>query len=91
MNWMVLLRRIGATALFMIGVIGLLLPIVPGWIFIGVGLYILSIDSPGIEGRINALRTKYRHINNAMHGVENRFGKRPKIAHDDISLPRNDV
>ncbi len=74
MNWMVIVRRIGGTAAFMLGIISLVLPVLPGWLFIGVGLYILSKDSPGMQGRINVLRARYRHMHTLMNEVERRFG-----------------
>jgi uncharacterized membrane protein YbaN (DUF454 family) len=77
MNWMVLLRRIGGTAAFMLGIVSLVLPVLPGWLFIGIGLYILSKDSPGMQGRINVLRSRYRHVHTMMTEVERRFGHHP--------------
>ena len=54
-----LTRRIGGTILFTIGVISLLLPFVPGWLLIVLGLYTLSIDSPGLTDRLDALCARY--------------------------------
>jgi len=39
-----------------------LLPMVPGWLLIGLGLYLLSVDSPGMQHRIGAVRARYAFI-----------------------------
>ena len=91
MKWMILVRRIGATALFMLGVVGLILPVLPGIFFIAIGLYVLSIDSPGLESRINVLRGKYHHVHKTMNHVEARFGKRNDVILKDMPLERTEV
>ncbi len=48
------------------GAIGVALPIVPGWIFLGVGLYLYSIDSPKLQGKIHHYRSKHRTLDNAL-------------------------
>lgn len=54
-----LARRISGTILFIIGVFSLIIPIVPGWLLIVVGLYLLSVDSPGIQRRFALLCARY--------------------------------
>ena len=87
---MILVRRILAGAVFTLGITGLILPILPGLFFIVVGLYILSLDSPRIEKRINMLREKYHHVHKTMNHVETRFGKR-KVVSKDIPLEHTEV
>lgn len=70
------LRKIGGTMLFMLGIISLALPVLPGWIFIGVGLYILSLDSPGITHRVDRLRARYKFFDEVMIRVDRLFGKK---------------
>jgi hypothetical protein len=76
MRWGVIMRRTGGTAVFILGIVSLILPILPGWLFIGVGLYILAQDSPGMQERIASLRARYRHVDRVMDEVERRFGAR---------------
>jgi type II secretory pathway component PulF len=59
MSWLKLARRIGGIVLFASGVFSLLLPIVPGWLLIAVGLYLLSIDSPALQRRFIILCIRY--------------------------------
>lgn len=66
MNLMIILRRVLGTILFIVGVLGLLLPVLPGFLLIGVGLYFLSLDSPGMQLRINQLRREYKHFDMLM-------------------------
>lgn len=56
------LRKTVATGLFVFGVAALALPIIPGWALIGMGLYLLSIDSPSMQGSIARTRAKYRSL-----------------------------
>lgn len=56
------LRKTVATALFVFGTVALVMPLVPGWVLIGFGLYLLSIDSPEFQERIVRYRTKHRTL-----------------------------
>ena len=62
--------------LFMMGVFALVLPIIPGWLLIALGLYILSIDSPGLDRRLRVLRARFPRINHFIERHEARFSKR---------------
>lgn len=70
------LRRLGGTALFIIGVVALVLPLLPGFVFIALGLYVLSIDSPKIHEHTKRIRYRYKHIDTAMVHVERRLIRR---------------
>jgi len=59
MTWLTLARRIGGAVLFTAGAFSLVLPIVPGWLLIALGLYLLSIDSPGLQRRFSALCARF--------------------------------
>jgi len=74
MRFSVLLRRIGGTTLFMVGIVALILPVLPGWFFIAFGLYILSLDSPGMQNRLDALARRYPHVDRMLGMVEKRLG-----------------
>lgn len=83
----------------MLGIVSLVLPVLPGWLFIGIGLYVLSLDSPGMQGRIRALRVKYRRVDSVMKEVERRMGHTPVDAHAsekpqvtrDVTTPQSEV
>lgn len=99
MRWAILFRRVGGTAAFMLGIVSLVLPVLPGWLFIGIGLYILSLDSPGMQGRIRTLRARYKRIETLMSHVERRMGhkqspepstKTPPVTRD-VTTPQSEV
>jgi uncharacterized membrane protein YbaN (DUF454 family) len=83
MNLMILLRRTIGTISFMVGLIGIVLPVLPGVILIALGLYILSIDSPGLSLRLRQLRNRYRYFDIAMSHIEKRFGKIEHSTYND--------
>jgi uncharacterized membrane protein YbaN (DUF454 family) len=93
MRWSVLLRRIGGTAVFILGIVSLVLPVLPGWVLIGAGLYILSKDSPGMQGRIHALRARYHRVDRIMSEVERRFGHQEpkKPIGREVATPEREV
>ena len=53
-----LLRTIGGFLLVLVGVIGLILPILPGWIFLIPGLVILSERFPSLRRALEWARAK---------------------------------
>lgn len=72
-----IVRKATATTLFIFGIVGLALPILPGWVFIGIGLYILSIDSPYLREKIHHYRTKHRVLDHALiHSYDKLHAKR---------------
>jgi hypothetical protein len=72
------LRKTVATGLFIFGVVALALPLLPGWIMIGLGLYFLSIDSPVMQGHIARYRAKFRYLDHALRHSYDRFNQEPK-------------
>jgi uncharacterized membrane protein YbaN (DUF454 family) len=85
------LRRIGGTAVFILGIVALVLPVLPGWLLIGVGLFILSKDSPGMQDRIMALRRRYASVDKVMREVERRFGPREKTDVPEIVISEREI
>ncbi len=59
----------------MMGVFALVLPIIPGWLLIALGLYILSIDSPGLERRLRTLRARFPRIDRFLEKHDGRFSR----------------
>jgi len=60
------LKKVVAISLVCVGVVGVVLPVLPGPILIGVGLYLLSVDSPHVQGKIHAYRTKHKALDHAL-------------------------
>ncbi len=74
-------RVMAAIALIFLGIVGLLVPIMQGWLFIGLGIYVLSptkgktmIEKVRIKWSHakERIRTKLSHIGN----VVRRYGKK---------------
>lgn len=70
------LRKTVATGLFVFGVVGLALPLLPGWALIGVALFLLSIDSPVMQGNIARYRAKFRYLDHALRHSYDRLHER---------------
>jgi uncharacterized membrane protein YbaN (DUF454 family) len=57
-----IIRVSGGVGLVILGVLGLILPIMPGWVFLIPGLLILSEYFPGVKRLVDwAKRTARRH------------------------------
>lgn len=76
-KWVPHLRRVGGTSLFMVGIVALPIPVVPGWLLIGLSLYILSIDSPGMRPRVAALRARHALLNRMLVPLDRFLGHEP--------------
>lgn len=61
-----ILRKNLARGAFLIGVIGLAIPILPGWGLIGISLFLFSIDSPELQSRVHRYRTKYLSLDRVL-------------------------
>lgn len=67
---MPIIRRIGGMLLFVIGIVSLILPVLPGWILIILGLYVLSIDSRNMHERLRYLRGRYVVVDRILYRLE---------------------
>jgi uncharacterized membrane protein YbaN (DUF454 family) len=61
-GWRAIFRIITGFALLLLGVIGLILPIMPGWVFIIPGLMILSDYFPPVKRLLDWARSKYQSV-----------------------------
>lgn len=52
---------LGIISIF-IGLIGIVLPILPGWPFIFIGLILISLESPALDNYINKLASKNKYF-----------------------------
>lgn len=81
------IRRIGGTILFIVGLVSLLLPIIPGWFLIGIGLYLLAVDSVGMQHRISVIRARHKLIDRLFAPLDRFTGHAQKDAatyEDDV-------
>ncbi len=83
-----LLRKSVAGGFLILGVAGLVLPIIPGIVFLGLALYLLSIDAPRIQRwivhyreRHSALDTALKHTYDQLHV---RYGTETKEARKEV-------
>ena len=60
------LKKIVAWMLLILGVAGIILPILPGAIFLGLGFYLLSLDAPHIQEKIHTYRTRHKTLDHIL-------------------------
>jgi uncharacterized membrane protein YbaN (DUF454 family) len=68
------LRVAGGATLVLIGLAGLVLPIMPGWLFVIPGLVLLSADVPAIRRRLRYLERRYPWLRQMMDKVRRKRG-----------------
>ena len=61
-QWLRLVKLIGGTALVVLGILGLLLPILPGWIFLIPGLAVLSTATPKVRRKLAPVRIFFHKL-----------------------------
>ena len=61
-GWRAIIRIVSGTALLLVGVVGLILPIMPGWVFIIPGLMILADYFPPAKRLLDWAKTKYEAV-----------------------------
>ncbi len=61
-GWRAILRIASGIGLLIIGIIGLILPVMPGWIFVIPGLMILSDYFPPIKRLLDWAKAKYEDV-----------------------------
>ena len=76
-SWLKPLRRIMGTILFMMGMVALLIPVIPGWFLIACGLYILAMDSPGMQARIQKYRGHFVWFDTLLRPIDRLLGHEP--------------
>lgn len=66
------------TILIVIGFLGIILPVLPGWILVFVGLILITLESPTFDSYVNKLVSKNRHLEHyylkSRFWIRNRFG-----------------
>ncbi|MBX9906483.1 hypothetical protein K2X96_01125 [Patescibacteria group bacterium] len=77
-----MLRKIVATCLLVCGLLFVALPILPGWVLIGLSLFLFSIDSPRIQNYVHTYRNKHRYLDRALsHTYDRLHAKYSAIEH----------
>ncbi len=70
------LRICTGVLLVLIGVAGLALPVMPGWLFVIPGLVMLSSDVPAVRRRVRLLERRFPWLRRMMDGVRRRGCRR---------------
>jgi len=68
-RWLKITRRTGGVGLCAVGVISLAVPFIPGWLLIGVGLYLLLVDSPSARGRFDVFLMRFPRLQRLIRKV----------------------
>jgi uncharacterized membrane protein YbaN (DUF454 family) len=63
-GWRAVFRIMSGIGLLLIGIVGLILPIMPGWIFVIPGLMILADYFPPIKRLLDWAKAKYEAVKN---------------------------
>lgn len=67
--------------LIVIGLAGLILPIIPGLVLLGIGIYFMSLASLRIWNKIESFKTKYPNIGVHIDNFDRMVSKVFKKAH----------
>ena len=63
-GWRAILRIAAGIGLLIVGIIGLILPVMPGWIFVIPGLMMLSDYFPPAKRLLDWAKAKYETVKN---------------------------
>jgi uncharacterized membrane protein YbaN (DUF454 family) len=66
--------------LVMLGIVGIILPILPGWGLIFVGLILISLESPIVDQNINMLVSKNKKLE--YYYLKTRFWVRNNLGYE---------
>jgi len=62
MGWRAVLRIASGIGLLLIGIVGLILPVMPGWVFVIPGLMILADYFPPVRRLLDWAKQKYEGV-----------------------------
>ena len=63
-GWRAIVRIASGIGLLIVGIIGLILPVMPGWVFVIPGLMILADYYPPIKRLLDWAKAKYQSVKN---------------------------
>lgn len=72
--WIRTIRKVSGILVVLAGILGLAFPIFPGWLLIGVGLYLLAADSPAVTRFLAWVRRRFSLIDVLMRPLDRHFG-----------------
>ena len=61
-GWRAMIRIASGIGLLLVGIVGLILPVMPGWVFVIPGLMILSDYFPPVKRLLNWAKRKYEDV-----------------------------
>jgi uncharacterized membrane protein YbaN (DUF454 family) len=61
-GWRAMVRIVSGIGLLLVGIVGLILPVMPGWVFIIPGLMILSDYFPPVKRLLDWAKRKYEDV-----------------------------
>ena len=61
-GWRAMVRIVSGVGLVLVGIVGLILPVMPGWVFVIPGLMILSDYFPPVKRLLNWAKRKYEEV-----------------------------
>ncbi len=70
------LRHVAGWALLLLGVVGLVLPVLQGWLFIGLGALLLAPDVPVFARMLCWVETRFPSLRGALKAMRRRLGQR---------------
>ncbi|GAB4341934.1 MAG: hypothetical protein Kow0099_19110 [Candidatus Abyssubacteria bacterium] len=73
------LRISAGTVLVFLGLLGFLLPILQGWLFLTLGLLLLSKDVPFLQRAWKRLKVRYPRIGRAAERVRKTFRRPARV------------
>jgi len=69
-----LLRHIAGWSLLLLGVAGLVLPVLQGWLLIGAGALLLSPDVPFFRRLVDWIENRFPRLRNTLQRMRRRLG-----------------
>lgn len=70
------LRHIAGWALLVLGVVGLVLPVLQGWLLIALGALLLAPDVPFFARLVGWVETRFPLLRGTLQTMRRRFGRR---------------
>jgi uncharacterized membrane protein YbaN (DUF454 family) len=73
-----IVRLIGGTLLTILGLAGMFLPILQGWLFLALGVLLLSVDIPAVKRAVCWTENRFPRLGKVLEGVRRRMGQDAK-------------
>jgi len=73
-----IIRVIGGTMLIILGVAGLVLPVLQGWLFLTMGFLLLSVDIPAVKRAVCWLEKRYPRLGKVLQRARSLLSQEAK-------------